>query len=182
MSKRILLGLAMTAMVLSACGGDQGGGSLQAIIDEAGETTGYTQFANGVDKSFGVFVCSNGGSVEIESLEPLHTEGDIEFLGGRLYTSSDRFVGAADGFPPNGIDEDELEPLAGAVVDSDCDSPEGDERVQILAGASRTGAGGGIIDGLTVATSGGTLEIPLTILLCGDDMQYCDVLVPEGDG
>lgn len=169
------------ALVMVSCSDGGTDGTLQAVIDDAGETTGFANFSTGGDKSFGVFICAEGGAVELQSVEPAHAEGDVEFLGALVYTSDDMFVGAAHGYPPDGIAADRTEALEGAVVDTDCSSPEGADRVQLLVGAERTGAGGGVIDGVTVETSGGTLEIPLTILLCGDRMEFCEVLVPPDD-
>ena len=170
--------LALAGLVAVACGGEARG-TLEAVIDPEGETSGFASFAEGADKGFGIFICSSGGPVTIESIEPGHVEGEVEFLGSLVYTAGDRFVGATHGWPPNGLDESRTEPLEGANVDSDCDGPSGDERVQLLIGAERTGPGGGVIDGLRVTTESGVLEIPYTILLCGDEMQYCELLVPE---
>ena len=171
--KKIVLVAAMLA--IAACSG--GSGELQAIIDEGGETYGFGNFSTGTDKSFGVFICVDGGSATIESVEPMHSEGQIEFLDARVYTSEDRFVGAADGFPPEGIDESMLEPAEGAVVSADCSVGEG-EKVQLLVGAERTGSGGGVLDGFLVTADTGELEIDLTVLLCGDELEYCEALVP----
>ena len=180
MLRKELAVVALLGMVLSACG-DDGGGTLQAIIEPEGETAGFGDFTTGRDKSFGIFVCSNEGAVELESIEVIETEGDIEFLGAMVYTSPDMFVGATHGYPPDGLDVARTEPLEGAVVDSDCDDPDGDDRVQLLVGAERTSTGGGVIDGLLVQTSGGELEIPFIILLCGDELEWCEVLIPEGE-
>lgn len=175
---KLALLLTALAVALAGCQSGGGDGTLEAIIDDAGETAGFGDFSRGRDKSFGIYVCSAGGSVELESIEPMHTEGDIEFLGAMVYTSPDMFVGAAHGYPTDGLDLSRTEPLEGAVVDTSCDSPGGDERVQLLIGAERTAAGGGVIDGLRVETSGGTLEIPFIILLCGDRFEYCEALQP----
>lgn len=168
------------AIVIAACGGGDDG-TLEAIVDEGGETNGFADFTAGTEKSFGIFICANGGEVELESVAPAATEGEIEFLGALIYTSPDRFVGAAHGFPTDGLDESRTEPAEGAIVDHECEDPEGEERVQLLVGAQRTGSGGGVIDGLEVETSGGILEIPYTILLCGNQMEFCEALVPEDD-
>ena len=170
--------LVLAGIIAVACG-DGAGGTLEAVIDPEGETSGFASFTQGTDKGFGIFVCSTGGPVTIESIEPGHVEGEVEFLGSLVYTAEDRFVGAAHGWPPHGLDLSQTEPLEDATVDIECDSPSGDDRVQLLIGAQRTGPGGGVIDGLRVTTDGGKLEIPYTILLCGDEMQYCEVLVPE---
>lgn len=180
MIRRILIVLVPAVLVLASCGGD-GSGTLEALVEEEGETNGFADFTAGTEKSFGIFICADGGEVELESVSPTTTEGEIEFLGALVYTSPDMFVGAAHGWPTDGLDESRTEPVEGAIVDSDCDDPEGDERVQLLVGAQRTGSGGGVIDGLLVETSGGDLEIPYTILLCGNEMEFCEVLVPEED-
>lgn len=162
-------------LVITACTG--GGGELQAIIEEGGETYGFGNFSTGNDKSFGVFICVEGGSATIESVDVMHSEGEIEYLGATVYTSDERFVGAADGFPPEGIDESLLEPAEGAVVSADCAVGEG-EKVQLLLGAERTGPGGGVLDGFLVTSGTGELEIDLTVLLCGDELEYCEALIP----
>lgn len=177
MLKRAMIPAMAAALALSACGGDPGGGTLEAVIDPAGETSGFGDFTKGRDKSFGVFICTRDGSVEIESVEPAHAEGDIEYLGTRVYASEDRFVGAAHGYPADGIDESKLSAVEGAVVEADC-SDSGGEKVQLLIGAERTGVGGGVLDGFVVTHDGGELEIPFTILLCGDEMEFCEVLIP----
>ena len=182
MSARPLLGLVLIVAMGSGCNARTGPGTLEAVIEPQGETAGFGNFSTGRDKSFGVFVCTRDGSVELESITPMHTEGDVEFLGARVYVSPDRYVGAAHGFPPDGIDESRIEPFAETVIESDCDAPPGDERVQLLVGAERTGSGGGVVDGFVVQTTGGELEIPFTILLCGDRMEYCEVLEPADGG
>lgn len=175
-NKRVVIVLALT---LAACGGGADP-TLEAVIDPAGETTGFANFTAGTEKSFGVFVCSNDGAVELTSIEPIVNEGDVEFLGAMVYTSPDMFVGAANGYPTDGLDETRLEPLEGTAVESDCTDPEGDDRVQLIIGAQRTGSGGGALDGFVVTqVSGGELEIPFTILLCGDEMEFCEMLIPE---
>lgn len=177
MLKRTIIPALGVVVALSACGGEDGGGTLEAVVDSGGETSGFTDFTTARDKSFGVFICARDGSVEIESVEPVHTEGDIEFLGTNVYTSDEMFVGAAHGYPPDGIDESKLSAVEGAVVEADC-SGGSDEEVQLLFGAERTGVGGGVLDGFVVTYDGGELEIPFTILLCGDEMEFCEVLIP----
>lgn len=179
MSRSLTMLLAV-ALLAAACS-EPADPTLSAVIDEAGETTGFTDFTAGVDKSFGVFVCSNDGAVEIESVEPIHSEGEIEVLGSYVYVNDERYVGAAHGFPPAGLDESKIVEVVGATVDSDCENPDGDDRVQLIVGARRTGAAGGVIDGLLVTTTGNELEIPLTILMCGNQMEYCEVLDPGDD-
>lgn len=173
MQMRTAIALLATAFALAACGG----GELQAIIEDGGETTGFGDFSKGTDKSFGVFICVVGGNVTIESVEPMHVEGDIEFLGTLVYTSEGMFVGAAHGFPPDGIDETKIEPVEGAVVTADCAG--GDpEKVQLVIGAERTSSGGGVLDGFLVTTDTGELEIDQTVLMCGDELEYCEALRP----
>jgi hypothetical protein len=169
------IALLAISLVIAACSG--GGGQLQSIIEDGGETYGFGDFSNGTDKSFGVFICVDGGSATIESVESLHAEGEIEYLGAVVYTSEDRFVGAANGFPPDGIDEAKIEPAEGAVVTAACSGGDS-EKVQLLVGAERTGSGGGVLDGFLVTTDTGELEIDLTILLCGDELEYCEALIP----
>jgi len=177
MLRRTIILAAAFAVALSACSGDSGGGTLEAVIDPGGETTGFGNFSTGADKSFGVFMCTRDGAVEIQSVEPAHTEGDIEYLGSAVYTSDEMFVGAAHGYPPDGIDESKLGDIDGAAIDADCTESGGD-KVQLIIGAERTGIGGGVLDGFVVTYDGGELEIPFTILLCGDEMEFCEALVP----
>lgn len=165
------------ALILAACGGDSTGGALEAVIDPAGETSGFGDFTAGRDKSFGVFVCTRGGPVEIVSVAPALTEGDIEYLGATVYTSDEMFVGAAHGYPPDGIDEAKLSDVEGGAIEADC-SDSGGEKVQLLIGAERTGIGGGVLDGFVVIYGDAELEIPFTILMCGDEMEFCEALIP----
>lgn len=166
----------MTLLMFTACGGESSTGSLEAVIDPEGATSGFGDFTTGRDKSFGIFVCSVGGAVELNDIEPISQEGGVEFLGAMIYTSADQFVGAATGYPADGLDENKLEPLEGATVDIECDEPDGDERVQILVGAERTSIRGGMIEGIRVSTSDGDVDIDYTILLCGDELEYCEFL------
>lgn len=174
--RTIILGAAV-AVVLSGCSGNSGGGTLEAVIDAEGETTGFGNFSTGTDKSFGVFICTRDGAVELDTVEPVHVEGDIEYLGTTVYTSDERFVGATHGYPPDGIDETKLTDLQGATIDADCTEGGGD-KVQLVIGAERTDIGGGVLDGFVVTYDGGQLEIPFTLLLCGDEMEFCEALVP----
>lgn len=177
MQRRWLIALLAAILALPACGSGSDVGDLQAIIAEGGETNGFADFSKGVDKSFGVFICVEGGSATIESVETMHSEGEIEYLGARVYSSEDMFVGAAHGFPPDGIDEAKIEPVEGAVIMADCAVSEG-EKVQIILGAERTGVGGGVLDGFLVTSDTGGLEIDYTILLCGEEMEFCEALEP----
>lgn len=177
MLKRMTILSVTAALTLAACGGESGG-TLEAVIDPAGETSGFGDFTTARDKSFGVFICARDGSVEVESVEPAHAEGSIEYLGTTVYTSDEMFVGAAHGYPPDGIDESKLSEVEGAVIDADCSDSAGG-KVQLLIGAERTGVGGGVLDGFVVTWGDGELlEIPFTILLCGDEMEFCEALVP----
>ena len=177
MLKRTIVLALSAALALSACGGDAAGGTLEAVIEPGGETVGFGNFTTGRDKSFGVFVCSRDGAVEIEAVEPGITEGAIEYLGTTVYTSDERFVGAVHGYPPDGIDEAKLSDVEGAVVEADC-SDSGGEKIQLIIGAERTGIGGGVLDDFVITYDGGELEIPFTILLCGDEMEFCEALIP----
>jgi hypothetical protein len=152
------------------------------VIAPGGDTVGFTEFGNGTEKTFGVFICTNGGEVGVKAVSPTKTEGDIAYLGALLYTSPGKFVGAAHGFPPDGVDEARLRPAETASFEKDCSGPRGEDRVQLLIGAERTGSGGGVIDGVVVTTGGDQeLVIPLTILLCGDRMEHCEALVAPED-
>jgi hypothetical protein len=114
----------------------------------------------------------------LQEVTPISSEGEIEFLGARVYTSPENFVGAADGFPAEDIDQSRLEPAQGAVIDSDCDETDGDNRVQIIVGAERKGPGGGSVAGFTLRWEGGSVEVPFTVLLCGDELEFCEALLP----
>ena len=170
MLRRSLALVAVLTIVFTACSGS---GDLQVIVD--GEGSGFGDFAGGGDKTFGLFICADGGPVELESIEASGIEGDVELIGAVVYTSDSQFVGAVDGFPPVGI-ESKVEPMEGAVVEVSCVEPDGDERVQLLIGVERTGTGGGKLDGVVIGTSGGDVEVTYSILMCGDELEFCDVL------
>jgi hypothetical protein len=177
MTRRVLtLGF---LLALTAC--SNGGGTLEPVLEPGGEIAGFGDFSNGADKSFGIFICTRGGAVTVESIDVISIEGDIDLLGASIYTSSERFVGAVHGYPPAGIDETKLQDLEGAVVEADCEGPEGDDRVQLVVGAERAGRGGGQIDGLTVGTDAGEVEINFAIVLCGDELEYCEALLGNED-
>lgn len=176
--RRAVTATLLLATLLGACSGESADGRLQALVEGDGDVVGFTTFSSGTDKSFGIFICNEGDEAEIKSVEPIAQEGDIEFLGAVLYRAADQFVGAAHGFPTDGLDESKYEEAIGATVDVDCDSPSGEDRSQLIVGAERTGVGGGMIDGIRVTSSSGELEIPLTILLCGDEFEYCESLIP----
>lgn len=180
MNRRSFALLALVVIVLAGC--NESDPTVEVLIDPEGETTGFADFSSGTEKTFGVFICTNGGEVGVKTVSPIETEGDISYLGSLVYESQDRFVGAAHGYPADGLDESKIEPAEGATFESDCADPESENRVQLLIGAQRTGGNGGVIDGVILATSDGQeLEIPLTILLCGNEMEYCEILVPEGE-
>lgn len=179
MFRRIAYLFAALGLVLAACSGGENSGSLVALIDPEGDTSGFGDFTTGRDKSFGIFICSEDGSVEIEGVEPATIEGGIEYLGAQVYTSEDMFVGAANRFPPDGIDPEKLQEAEGAIVDKDCEDPEGTDRIQLIVGAERTSVGGGQIVGLNVDTSDGTIFVDYTILLCGDELEFCEFLLED---
>lgn len=135
-------------------------------------TRGFQDFSQGTEKSFGIFVCVTAENVTIESVEAISQEGDIEVIGAVLYESSDAFVGAIDDFPPRGLSDDFLTDIPGAVVSTACDS---ETRSQIVVGTSRTGPGGGIIEGIRIIHDDGSLDVSrYNIILCGDNGQFCE--------
>ncbi|MEE8374932.1 MAG: hypothetical protein V3S26_01250, partial [Acidimicrobiia bacterium] len=92
---------------------------------------------------------------------------------------NDGYVGAVDGFPPTGLSEDTLTGIGGAVVSTICDDSEPAHRTQVLVGANRVGPGGGMIQGIRIIHNDGFLEIiDYTIILCGDDLEYCEEYAP----
>ena len=166
------------AVILAACGG-AGGGSLQANVDPEREIVGFHDFTQGPDKSFGIFICANGGEVILESVEVIGQEGAVELLGGVVYEATEDFVGALDGFPPTGQLAGVATDINGAIVTTDCEDPEPAKRTQLLIGVERTGSGGGMIDGVRVGYRGGELEVAdYTIILCGDQLEYCEAFAP----
>lgn len=175
MFRKIALIAVVAALSLSACSSSDPS-TLKVITDGPG--AGFGQFKTGGDKTFGFFICSTRGPVELESIELVGSEGEVELMGGLVYTTSERFVGATDGFPPEGIDEALTEPMDGAVVDIKCLEPEGAERVQLLLGLNRTGNGGGKIDGFIVHSDTEDVEVDYRILLCGDELEFCEDLQP----
>lgn len=179
MSGRIWTQLVVIAVLVVACSNNEG--TLVPVIDLEGEVSGFGEFSNGTDKSFGLFVCTEGGSVQLESVEPASIEGSIEMLGAMVYTeeTGGRFVGAVHGYPPAGLEETQLVSIEGAVIESDCDAEDAENQIQIVVGAERTGPEGGQIDGLIVNTSTGPVDVDYGILLCGDDLEYCESLAPS---
>ncbi len=179
MLRRLAITIAVLSLVTTGCTDSQFDGTLIAVVDPQGETSGFGDFTTGSDKSFGIFVCAADGAVQLNSIDAESIEGDAELLGGVVYTSPDMFVGAANGFPTDGLDEDRVEPLEGAVVERTCDETPGEDLVQVIVGAERTSSDGGVIDGIEVDTSGGTLVIDYTILLCGDELEFCEFLLED---
>jgi hypothetical protein len=176
MFRRAFVTLVVLTLFLPACSSSDDTGELEVLTDGPG--AGFGDFTTGGDKTFGFFTCVNDGSVELESIEANGLEGSVELMGALVYTSSDRFVGAADGFPPEGIDEERIVDMAGSMIDIPCDDPDGNERVQLLVGLDRTGREGGQINGFTVHTSGEDVDVEYQILLCGDELEFCEGLQP----
>lgn len=157
-----------------SCGG---GGTLES--DDMG-IVGFHDFSSGQDKSFGIFVCVSGGDVELESVEPIGSEGQIEVLGAIVHESSVGFVGADNGFPPAVLVGTDLVDVAGAVVSTPCEeAPE--MRTQVVVGVTRTGSAGGTIEGVRINHQSGSLDVDgYVIILCGDEMERCEDFAPEG--
>ncbi len=180
-----LILLAVVALSVAACeGGEEAADAADVatttpdaegplVSSEAG-TVGFQDFSEGTDKSFGIFVCTTDAAVEIESVEAISAEGEIAMIGAVLYQADDAFVGAIHDFPPRGLDLEFLTEIPGATVDTLCDS---ETRSQVVVGASRTGAGGGMIEGIRINYAGGSLDVAdYRIILCGDEGEYCDVI------
>jgi hypothetical protein len=163
----LLLGL-----VLSACSQPEGG----TLVSGQSEINGFRDFSSGPDKSFGIFVCASGGPVTLESAEATTSEGAIEVLGALHYSADDGFVGAVDDFPPEGLGSDAYQEIEGAVVTSDCEDETPETRDQVILGVLRTGPGGGVIRSVTINYEGGSLEADYTIVLCGDQLEFCQGL------
>lgn len=145
---------------------------------EAG-TVGFQDFSEGTEKSFGIFVCVTDTDVVIDSVEAMSAEGDIELIGAILYEAEDGFVGAIHDFPPRGLSEDSFTEIPGATVETSCDST---TRSQVVVGASRTGTGGGLIEGIRINYRGGSLDVAdYRIILCGDDGEFCDGIDSQAD-
>lgn len=186
MSRVLGTAIALMSLVVAACDGEEAGtaGPNEADTTVVTETdaplvsreagiVGFQDFSQGTEKSFGIFVCVTDEDVVIESVEAMSSDGDIEVIGATLYVAEDAFVGAINDFPPRGLSESFLSEIPGAVVMTDCES-EGD-RSQVIVGANRTGAGGGIIEGIRINYEGGSLEVgDYNIILCGDDGEYCE--------
>ncbi|MEX0864531.1 MAG: hypothetical protein WD269_06610 [Acidimicrobiia bacterium] len=169
----LLLGL-----VLSACRQPEGG----TLVSGQSEINGFRDFSSGPDKSFGIFVCASGGPVTLESAEATTSEGAIEVLGALHLSAEDGFVGAVDGFPPQGLQPDAYEEIEGAHVTTACDEEDPASRDQVILGVSRTGPGGGVIRSVTINYEGGSLEADYTIVLCGDQLEFCLGFEEDGEG
>jgi hypothetical protein len=176
---RSITGGALMVLLFAACGTPQASDALRALNDPD-EVVGFLDFTNGTDKTFGIFVCSSATEVTLDSVEAINLDGEIELLGGLVYEANDGYVGAVDGFPPTGLSEDTVTGVEGAVVSTICDDPDPTLRTQLLVGANRVGAAGGTIQGIRIIHDDGFLEIPdYTIILCGDDLEYCEQYAPQ---
>lgn len=178
--------LTVFAVLTAACVGGDGAASVEEatttsesepepeaplVSSEAG-TVGFQDFSEGTEKSFGIFVCVTAADVVIDSVEAMSSEGNIELIGAILYEAEDGFVGAIHDFPPRGLSEDFFTDIPGATVATPCDS---ETRSQVVLGASRTGSGGGLIEGIRINYRGGSLDVAdYRIILCGDDGEFCD--------
>jgi len=175
---RSIAGSALIALFVVACSAPQASDALKAV-DDPDEVVGFFDFTNGTDKTFGVFVCSSAEEVVLDTVEAINVDGEIELLGGLVYEANDGHVGAVDGFPPAGLSEDTLTGIEGAVVSTICDDSDPAHRTQVLIGANRVGPGGGSIEGIRIIHDDGFLEITdYTIILCGDDLEYCEEYAP----
>jgi hypothetical protein len=162
--------LMMLVLIVAGCSqGDPG-----VLVSNDTSTNGFRDFSQGTQKSFGIFVCASGGPVTMISADAKSSDGEIEVLGAMLYEAADGFVGAVDGFPPEGLDPATMEDIQGAVASSDCDDPDPATRNQVILGVERTGTAGGVIDGVTVVFEGGSIDVDYTIVLCGDADEFCE--------
>lgn len=177
-------------LILAGCNGGEDadesadttaeGGAEGRLVSSDRGTLGFVDFSTTEVKSFGVFVCAEGAEVVVESVEPMASSGSIDVVGGFYYAEPEDFVGAVNGFPPVGVDENDLVDLEGAKVRNRCESVE-DGRSQVLVGAERTDGAGGRIDGIRIIYMGGILELPdYDIILCGDEMEFCGELDDGG--
>jgi hypothetical protein len=173
-----LVAWALLGALLSACGSDDGG----TLVSGQAEINGFRDFTNGSDKSFGIFLCAQGGPVTLESAEATTQEGSIEVLGALHLSAADGFVGAVDGFPPEGLSADAYEDVEGAQVTTDCDQEDPETRDQLVLGVSRTGVDGGVIHSVTINYRGGSIDADYTIVLCGDLLEYCEGFAEGEDG
>lgn len=167
-------------IIISACGGGPSASDSLTALTDPDEVVGFLDFTNGTDKTFGIFVCASADEVTLDSVEAINIEGEIELLGGLVYEANDGYVGAVDGFPPTGLSEDTLTDIEGAVVSTTCEDPDPVKRTQVLVGANKVGPGGGSIQGIRIIHDDGFLEIAdYTIILCGDDLEYCEEYAPQ---
>jgi hypothetical protein len=166
----VVVALALSGTLLSACGATEAG----TLVATQSEINGFRDFSNGTDKSFGIFLCTDGGPVTLESAEATASEGSIEVLGALHLAAMDGFVGAVDGFPPEGLVTGAYQEIEGAEVTTDCEEENPETRDQVILGVSRTGIGGGVIHSVTVNYEGGSVEADYTIVLCGDLMEFCE--------
>ena len=182
-----------TALLATACeSGEEAGTSEGAtststansnrqgpLVSPDAGTVGFQDFSEGTEKSFGIFVCTVDEDVVIESVEAMSADGEIAVIGAVLYEADDGFVGAIHDFPPRGLSEDFFSEIPGATVGTVCDS---DTRSQVVVGASRTGVGGGVIEGIRINYEGGSLDVAdYRIILCGDEGEYCDNIDSQAD-
>lgn len=177
---RSIIGGFLVAAVVASCGGDPEPSDALAAATDPDEVVGFHDFTNGTDKTFGIFVCTTDGDVVLDSVEAIELEGEIELLGSLLYEASDGYVGAVDGYPPTGLDDDNLSGTDGGIVSTECDDEDTEQLTQVLVGTNRVGSSGGTIDGIRIIHDDGFLEIPnYTIVLCGDDNEHCEEYAPE---
>lgn len=191
--RAVLATTLLMSLVLAACDGEEAGTaqadpistttSLEVeapLVSSETGTVGFQDFSQGLEKSFGIFVCVTDEDVVLESVEAISSKGDIEVIGATLYVADDAFVGAINDYPPRGLSESFLSEIPGAVVTTAC-SAEGD-RSQVIVGAARTGTGGGVIEGIRIHYQGGALEVEdYNIILCGDDGEYCENVNSKAD-
>ena len=190
---RLAIMLLIMSVVAAACeGGEEANTAESATTTSTAEpetegplvspdagTVGFQDFSEGTEKSFGIFVCTVDQDVVIESVEAISAEGEIAVIGAILYEADDGFVGAIHDFPPRGLSEDFFSDIPGATVGTVCDS---ETRSQVVVGASRTGEGGGVIEGIRINYEGGSLDVAdYRIILCGDDGEYCDNIDSQAD-
>lgn len=176
---RLTFAIALATLVAACSGGPGESGALIAPIDPSGETVGFLDFSNGSQKTFGLFVCAQDAAVTLDSVESLEIEGDALVIGARVLKSDGGFVGAADEFPPTSVNPTLLTDVGGVTVDTPCTGEAG-PRTQLLIGTERTSAGGGVIHGVRVNHNEGYLSVPaFTIILCGDEYEYCESIRPE---
>ncbi len=179
-SALLVLFVTTLVLVLNSCASEpMASDALSAEIDGGGQVVGFLHFDNGSDKSFGLFVCATEDGVTLDSIESISARGEIELIGGLVYEAADDFVGAVDGFPPSGIATDTFTTLEDGVVSTKCGDEATETRTQVVVGAERTGPGGGMIEGLRIYHDDGFLDIGgFTIVLCGDQYEYCEDYAP----